>query len=265
MQATGSLKAGSDDVVGSAGSWRIWWMLARNDIARRYRRSTFGPFWLSLSTGAMVLGLGIVYSTIFRTEIHTYLPFLATSLVFWGFISSTVTETCNSFVEAEDIIKQISLPRYIFVQRVVLRNVIVLAHNLVIIPITMLALWFAPGEWAVLSLIGIAITTANLAWIGLLLAILSIRFRDVPMIVQNIMQLGFFITPVLYRPSQLGLDHPLVTLNPFATMLDLMRGPLLGTIPPLTSYATMIILAGIGWGLALWALGRFGRRVVYWL
>lgn len=265
MQALSSLRAGSGDVLGSASSWRVWWMLARNDIARRYRRSLLGPFWLSLSTGAMVVGLGIVYSTIFRTDIHTYLPFLAASFVFWSFMSTTVTESCNAFSEAEDVIKQIDLPRYIFVQRVIIRNLIVLAHNVVIIPLTMLVMLFVPGEFSALSLLGVAITVVNLSWLGTLVALISIRFRDVPVIVQNVMQLGFFITPVMFRPSQLPPDHPLVTLNPFAVLLDLMRAPLLGSIPPLSSYVAMFVLAFFGWAIALIAVGRFGRRVVYWL
>jgi ABC-type polysaccharide/polyol phosphate export permease len=265
LQALSQTQVGLSDVVASAGSWRIWWMFARNDIARRYRRSSLGPFWLTLSMGVMVLGLGIVYSTIFQTDLRSYLPFLAASLVFWAFMSSTVIETCGAFAEGEDVIRQMDLPKYIFVQRIVVRNLMVLLHNIVIIPITMLILWAPPGEWVILSVLGVLITVANLTWFGAVLALVSIRFRDVPMIVQNVMQLGFFITPVMFRPTQLGYDHPLVALNPFAALLDLMRGPLLGTIPPVSSYVVMIVLAIVGWFVALWSIGRFAPRVVYWL
>ena len=259
------IAAGAADVARAQTAWRIWWMLARNDIARRYRRSSLGPFWLTLSMGVMVAGLGVVYTTIFRTSIGEYLPFLACSLVFWTFMSVTVIESCGAFSESENIIRQIDIANFSFVQRVVLRNLIILGHNIIIIPATMLVLAFAPGWTAPLFLVGVLLTIVNLTWLGYVLAITSTRFRDVPLIVQNVMQLGFFITPVMFQPSQLGHSHPLLVFNPFAILLELMRAPLLGSTPPLSSYFTASIAAVVGWTFAVWLCGRFGKRVIYWL
>jgi len=259
------IAAGASDVARALAAWRIWWMLARNDIGRRYRRSSLGPFWFTISMGVMVAGLGIVYTTIFRTSIGEYLPFLACSLVFWTFMSVTIIESCGAFAESEDIIRQIDISNFAFVQRVVLRNVIILGHNIIIIPVTMALLAFAPGWAAPLFLVGVLLTIFNLTWLGYVLAITSTRFRDVPLIVQNVMQLGFFITPVMFRPGQLGETHPLVVFNPFAVLLDLMRGPLIGSIPPLSSYVAATLVGVAGWAFAFWICGRFGKRVIYWL
>lgn len=63
-------------------SWRIWLMLAWNDVRRRYRRSGLGQFWLTLSMATMVGGLGFVYSNLFRVDVTKYLPYIAVTFVF---------------------------------------------------------------------------------------------------------------------------------------------------------------------------------------
>src|SRR5262245_10142871 len=98
------------DITGAARGPRLWLLLGWQDIKQRYRRSLLGPFWLTISTAVMVLALGLLYATIFRTPIHEYLPYLATGLVIWMFISGTVSEGCQAFIASDGIIKQVRTP-----------------------------------------------------------------------------------------------------------------------------------------------------------
>ena len=75
---------GASDVAGGFKSWRMWWMLAKNDVVRRYRRSRIGQWWLTLSMAAMIGGMSLVYSGLFNTPMADYLPYLGTGLVLWG-------------------------------------------------------------------------------------------------------------------------------------------------------------------------------------
>ncbi len=146
-----------------------------------------------------------------------------------------------------------------------MRNIIIFAHNLIILPIVYL-ISETPISWhAALFIPGFAIVLANLAWIGYVLAILSARFRDIPQIVQSIVQVAFFISPVVFKPSQLRVDHPVLIFNPFASMLDVMREPLLGQLPNITSYLILLGLLVFGWLLGLVFAGKYSHRVVYWL
>jgi lipopolysaccharide transport system permease protein len=256
---------GAADVLGGFGSWRMWWMLAKNDVIRRYRRSRVGQLWLTLSMGVMIGGMGVVYSALFGTPMGNYLPHLGIGLVLWGLISQTITESCASFIENENIIRQIALPRFTYLLRTISRNVFVFGHNLIIIPF-LLVFGQIPVNWAFLLFIpGLVIVLANLAWISYLLAILSARFRDIPQIVASVMLVMFFVSPVIFKPSQLPADHPVIIFNPFASMLDVMREPLLGNLPHLSSYAILGCLFVLGWLFTLAFAGKYSHRVVYWL
>lgn len=261
----GLLVRGAADVLGGFGSWRMWWMLARNDVVRRYRRSRLGQLWLTLSMAVTIFGIGAVYSSLFGTSLASYMPHLATGLVLWGLISSTINESCASFTENESIIRQIALPRFTYLLRTLARNLLVFAHNLIILPVVYF-LTGSPIDWHILLFVpGLLLASANLAWIGYLVAMLSTRFRDVPQIVQSIVQVAFFISPVIFKPSQLRADHPVLTLNPFASMLDVTREPLLGQVPSPISYFVLLGLLIVGWLLSLAFAGKFSHRIVYWL
>lgn len=256
---------GATDVVGGIGAWRMWWMLAKNDVVRRYRRSRVGQLWLTLSMAVMIFGMGAVYASLFGTVLSDYLPHLGTGLVLWGLISQTIIESCSSFTENESIIRQVALPRFTYLLRTIARNLFVFAHNLIILPVVFLV-FGSPINWYILLFLpGLLLVLANLAWVGYLLAILSARFRDIPQIVASVVQVAFFISPVVFKPSQLRVDHPVLILNPFASMLDVMREPLLGNLPGTTSYFILLSMLVIGWLFTLAFSGKYSHRVVYWL
>lgn len=261
----GLVAHGLADVVGGFGSWRMWWMLAKNDVVRRYRRSRLGQFWLTLSMAVMIFGMGGVYATLFNQSIGNYLPHLGTGLVLWGLISTTINESCLSFTENESIMRQVALARFTYLLRTIARNLFIFAHNLIILPVVYL-LCGTPLDWHILLFIpGLGLVLCNLAWIGYFLAILSTRFRDIPQIVASIVQVAFFLSPVMFKPSQLRVDHPILILNPFASMLDVMREPLIGALPSMTSYLILVGLLVAGWLATLAFAGKYSARVVYWL
>jgi lipopolysaccharide transport system permease protein len=246
--------------------WRLAWALAWLDIRNRYRGSVLGPFWLTLSTGVMVLGLGLLYSTLFRFDLADYLPHLAISLVMWNLMAQVVTDATVSLTSAETIIRQMPLPYTVHAMRAVLRNAIIVAHNLPLILVVFLASGRVPGAEAVLLPFGLLILALNAFAATLLLGMLCARFRDIGPIVGSVMQLAFFMTPVLWKPSLLAPHlQPLLLLNPFYTVLETVRGPLVeGGGPPLAWAAAIFytaLLLGAAWAFFV----RFRGRVAYWV
>src|SRR5262245_37934316 len=75
------------DIVHGAQAWRVWMMLGWQDIRQRYRRSTLGPFWITISMGAMIGGIGLLYAGMFKTSVADYFPFLALGFIVWGLMS----------------------------------------------------------------------------------------------------------------------------------------------------------------------------------
>jgi lipopolysaccharide transport system permease protein len=245
--------------------WPLAWKLGWLDIKLRYRGSMLGPFWLTLSTGAMVAGLGLLYSTLFKLDVHDYLPFISLSIVLWGFLSTMVSESCAAFTEAEAIIRSVRMPFFVFSIRTVIRNILVLAHNIVVVVIVFAIFRLWPG-WNGLYLIpALAVWIINSLALTLLLGGFCTRFRDIQPIVNSVMQIAFFMTPVIWKPEQLGPRVFMLAANPFYDMLEIVRAPLLGTSPGaivwLATMAYSVALLAIAWAFFVHAR----RRVAFWL
>jgi lipopolysaccharide transport system permease protein len=96
-------------------------------------------------------------------------------------------------------------------------------------------------------------------------AVLSARYRDIPVMIQNILNILFWFTPLMYFPEQLGNKRFIVDYNPLSHMVALVREPLLGGTPSLNDWLIVLALAVFGWLGAFLFFARFRARVVYWL
>jgi ABC-type polysaccharide/polyol phosphate export permease len=163
------------------------------------------------------------------------------------------------------MLSQTSLPMFTFVWRTVLRNLITLAHHMVIV----LGVLIFFGYWQVmnlpLALLGLLFLVVNAAWISLLASICSARFRDVPQIVISVMQFALFMTPVFWRPEGKLVGHAVLEANPFYHMLQAVRGPLMGKPVELDSYLFLGVMAVLGWAFAFTVFSRTRRRIVHYL
>jgi lipopolysaccharide transport system permease protein len=80
------------DMVEGLALWRLWFRLGWNDILQKYRRSVLGPFWVTASTAAMVVALGVLYAKLFNERIDDFIPFFCAGLLVWNLIASYLTE-----------------------------------------------------------------------------------------------------------------------------------------------------------------------------
>ncbi|MDR0587731.1 MAG: ABC transporter permease [Burkholderiales bacterium] len=242
-------------------------LLGWQDLRQRYRRSTLGPFWLTISQGVMIGMMGVLFSQIFKTEIEEFLPFIAIGMIMWGYISSTIIESGMVFVASEGIIKQLPIPIFTHVLRMMWRNILIFGHNLLIVPLVLLAVQKSLGWVALWSIPGFILVTVNLTWIVLLFGILCTRYRDMPQIVASLVQVVFFLTPIMWMPKLLPerTGAYLLDFNPFYHLLSIVREPILGAMPSLLNWGVSLGLAVAGWGVALLFYGRYKARVPYWL
>lgn len=258
--------AGLEDIRYGVVGWRMWAMLAWNDVRRRYRRSGLGQFWLTLSMAATIGGLGFVYANLFGVHVSTYLPYIAVTFVIWGIISNVVMESCQALSEADSLLRQLPLPRSLFSFRVIARNLIVAAHNVVIIPVVFFLFDVGVNANILWLAAGLVLLVVNAFWVAYLLSIICARYRDVPQIVSSIMQVVFFITPVMYLPAQLAQRGvSVLKWNPFANLLEVVRDPILGNAPSVWALGSCTIMAIVGLAVVIPFAGRYAPRVVYWM
>ncbi len=243
-------------------------VLAWQDIRQAYRRSAIGPFWLTIGMAIQILTMGFVFGLIFKTDLGEYLPFLATSIIFWGLISTTITEGCSTFTSSEAMIKQLNLPHYQYVVRTVWRNLVSTCHNAVILPLVLLLFSKVPGLNVLAFIPGIALLILNLTWVIWLLGLITARFRDMQPIATSAMTIAFYVTPVMWYPSLIGdseLAHHLLGLNPFYHWLQLVRLPILDQLPTIENWGLSLLSATVGWAILLASNKRYKNMIAYWV
>ena len=254
-----------EDIRDGVMLWRLAFTLAWIDIRLRYRGSMLGPFWLTISTGVMVGMLGFLYAKLFKMDLAEYLPFLALSQVLWGFTATMVGEACSTFTDMEGLIRSVRMPMFVFSMRVVVRNLVVLAHNVVVIVVVFAIFRVWPGWQALLIIPGLLLWVCNALALTLLLGGLCARFRDITPIVNSLMQIAFFVTPVIWKPSQLGHYQVYLPLNPLYDLLEVVRAPMLGEPQSLLAWGGAILFSAAICGLSWAFFVRARGRVAFWV
>ncbi|WP_394167743.1 ABC transporter permease [Photobacterium piscicola] len=253
------------DIWLSLKQWELWTTLGWLELRQRYKRSIVGPFWITLSMGILILALGVIYGELFKMELKTYLPMLAIGLVFWTFMSNIINEGSTAFISSATYISQLPTTKFIYILQVFWRNLMMLCHNIVIVLAVLIYFDTLTLSSIPLFLVGFFIVIINLIWVALFLAILSVRFRDIPQIVTSIMQVVFYITPILFSGQMLAKYSVLLQFNPFSWFIDMLRSPLLSENVNPQSYISSIILAIVGIIFTLFMFSRTKNKISYWV
>lgn len=243
----------------------VWRQLAFNDTRSKYRLSTLGTIWITMSTAVLVLTIGIIYGQFFGQDMSEYLPYFAVGYIIWTYIASVVNEASTTLVSSSGWIKAANLPIVFYVMRMLHRNLIVLLHNLVIIVLMWIVLAL-PLSWSALLVIpALLMIHIFLAGASIIISIICVRYRDIPPMIGAITQVFFFATPIIWYPEQLKFGRALIDFNPVGYLLAIARDPLLGR--PVSGFdwlvaATIVAVTVAG---AAWVYVRYRSRVVYWV
>jgi ABC-2 type transport system permease protein len=283
------------DLKAGVRARELWSHLGWQDIKQRYRRSVIGPFWITISQAVIALGLGLLYSQLFKVPVEVFLPYISTGFILWGFISGCLSEGMETFISNEGLIKQLPAPLSVYMFRTVWRQTLLLAHNMIVY-VAVLVIFFGalskpyslsegvcqsghichPGlSWTiVLAIPGFLLLALNAGWVTLLLGIISTRFRDIPQVINALVQLMFYGTPIVWPVDQLmsggtrsGMSWilPIVKANPLYHFMQVTRAPLLGQEFTVGSWIVVVSITVVGWALALVAMRNYRARVSYWV
>jgi len=256
------------DLVASARMWHIWTRLGLQDVRLKFRRSAIGPGWVFVNLAVLVLAIGFIYANLLGQSPRDFIPYLTAGLILWGYLTSSIVEGGNAFINAEGYIKQISLPIYVYVFRsfvtIGLNTLISLTAFVIValiyrVPIAIGTLFVVPGLLMVMAASLLLIT---------IFAHLNTRFRDIAQMAAVGMQVLFYATPVIF-PADLLLRRRrelafVVELNPMYHLIEIVRHPLLAAEPAAAaSYAAVgLILVVLGIGSAA-VIAAFQRRIVF--
>jgi ABC-type polysaccharide/polyol phosphate export permease len=253
------------EIARTIQNYGLWSTLGWADIKFRYRRTMIGPFWLVISTGVTILAIGVLYAGLFRKQTADYIPYLACGMIIWGFVNTTIIEGCNVFITAAPIIKSSSIPLSVHVFRLLWRNTIIFLHSVVVILVAWTYYQWELEPSALFAIAGLIILGVFLFGLVLVLSVICTRFRDMPQIVTSLLQLLFFLSPIIWTPSEAMRASPIVWLNPFYSLIEVVRAPLLAQAVGVREWGIAIGSAALILVIGLMMYGRFRRLIAYWL
>ena len=239
--------------------------LGWEDVKQRYIRTLLGPLWIIISTGIWVAVMAFVMASLFGQPVAHSLPFIAAGVSIWNFIGGIMTESCSLFPVNASLLQAINLPITVHVLRFLIRNVILFAHNFIILLLVFFichiglhlnTLWVIPG---------FIILLLNSFWVTFFLSLTNLRFRDIQQIIATSMMILPFVTPIFWEKSFLQKHHWIANINPFYHFVEIVRAPLLGQTVPLLSWGVTLGFTVFGLLGVLWMFSKYKHRIIFWL
>lgn len=209
--------------------------LAIRDIKVRYRQTLLGVAWAVLQPLAFMLIFTLVFAKFgqISSDGAPYALFSYTGLVPWTFFATALTLCVNSVAANMSLVKKIYFPREVFPLGVVIGCVVDFAIAAGLMAVLLLIYRYPVGRQLVWLPWLIGIELLCIISLGLLVAALNVFYRDIKYIVPLGVQLGMFITPVIYSVSQVPERfRGWYMLNPMAVVIDGMRRVILQGRPP---------------------------------
>jgi ABC-type polysaccharide/polyol phosphate export permease len=238
------------------------------DIKRRYRRSYLGPFWTTTSLTINILIVTTIFTSIGEGSIWANLPYTAIGVLLWHFISTNALESCDTFIQAATIIRQANAPIYVYIYRVIFRNLVFFFHNLLIIIIVFLVAPWHIGLEAFYALAGFLFLLINIFSLSILLSIFTARFRDIGQLVTNLLPIIFYITPIIWKRGFTEIVSKIdniIIFNPIYSSISVIREPLLGQPVDINCWYVVITITPVLFLTSIYCYGKLSKRVAFWI
>lgn len=239
--------------------------LVKQFLVLRYRRTLFGYLWTLINPLMMISIMSIVFSALLNQNIADFSIFLFAGMIPWTFFSSTVSQSSGAILQNEAIIKKIYIPKIIFPVSIIIGNLI---DNLLMLLIFVLFVSVVGGSvveglvYLIPSYLILAVFTSG---VSLIVATVSVYFRDVQHLIGILLQGVFFLSPIIYPKSRIeGLAGDIVDINPMTGIVEIFREPLMsGSISNMEIYSAPAYVAGITFVAGALVFRYFEDKLVY--
>jgi ABC-type polysaccharide/polyol phosphate export permease len=238
--------------------------LAWIEVKLKYDRSILGPFWISISMVILILGLSYAYGSIFDLSAIKSLPWIASGVVTWQFITTTIEESCQKFITPESL--NISLSPIEFILINVFKNLIIFFHNFAVLILILIFTETTFNYNFLFIFYGLIILIINSLCVGVIFGFLCCRYRDFILIVRNLLFIIFLITPIFWSPEVLSKNRfLLVDYNIVFHTIQTIRDPLLGnSISSFTFYFTILFTFFLSF-FSFLIYKKYKRKYVFWI
>lgn len=217
----------------------------RGEFKSRFARSNLGGLWFILHPLAQALIFSVVLSEVLRARLpQTNIPgafpiYLLSGMAAWGLFSEILTRSMTVFIEQASVMKKIAFPRLCL--PIILGGTALINHILLLAAIFVAFVFFGhfPGGTLILLPLGIVLIAALGFGLGVILGVMNVFMRDVAQVMAIVLQLWFWVTPIVYPKEVLPAQFQFVmTINPMAPLVALYQDALL--FDRWTSLSTLI-------------------------
>ncbi|MEO1051784.1 MAG: ABC transporter permease [Bacteroidota bacterium] len=247
--------------------WRykdLFWLLAYRDYRIRYAQTALGFVWAFIQPFATLLIFTVVFGVAAKVDTKDipYPLFAICGMTAWTFFSYVLSNSSNSIITSQQMVKKIYFPRLIIPLSKAVVGIIDFFIALLFIVILCIYYKFVPSANIIyLPLFAIMTIISSLA-VGIWMSALTIRFRDLQHVVPFLVQLGLYATPIAYPAEMLVTSLPkwatvVYFINPMAGAVEGFRWSILGGQPPNDYIYISFILV-----LVLFVTGLFYFRKV---
>ncbi len=237
--------------------------LVWRDIKIRYRQTLLGGVWAVLQPLMAMLIFTFVFNRLagVRSDGPPYPLFAFAGLAPWVFFSNALTASSNSLVANQQLVAKIYFPRIFIPIGAVAALLVDLGFSLLLLFVLMIKYHWALTFHALELPVYIVAAVLSASGLGLTFSALNVNFRDIKYAVPFIIQMGLFVTPVIYPVSYLPARlRPLLALNPMTGVVMGFRSALLGTPMDLSVLRLSLIVSVILFAAGLLIFRRMERR-----
>jgi lipopolysaccharide transport system permease protein len=219
-------------------------VLVARDLKARYRGSVLGLLWTLLNP---LLHMGIyvlLFAVYMRAAMEHYAAFLLCGLLPWIWFSSSLLLGATSIIEGGSILKKVFFPAQVLPTVTVMANFMNFVLSIPIL-VVILLLYGVPFGASVLVLpLIVACQFAFTLGLTFVVSAVSVRYRDVPQILGQLLTFWFFLSPIIYSVAQVPESFRAVVLfNPFAPFVVAYQHILLyNTLPSLGAWGQMLFI-----------------------
>lgn len=260
------MDSGIASLFRAASQWRLWVTFAWEDLKSTYRRSAFGALWISISfilfIGVKALIFGSIYQQINGSYFNAYLML---GFFSWQYITLSLTSGPNTFTGNENWIRNDPIDLPVFAFQSIARTSFDLVLTGGVVVLGLFVFGYGASWWSLLAIPAILLYVANALWVVLFLGVVCARYRDIGFLIQSLIRVFLFLTPIFWLPSQLPeAVRDILWWNPFAHYLAILRTPILDQTPAIESWIFVGTITVVGWIAALSVFLLFRRRIVFW-
>ncbi len=232
--------------------------LIARDIKIKYRRSVLGVLWTLLNPLCMMIVLSVVFSNLFKFDIENFPLYLLSGQVVFNFFSDATTSAMSSIISSASLIKKVYVPKYLFVFSHIFSSFINLMASFTALILVMIATR-AELHWTTLLVpIPLLLIVFFSLGVGLVLAAITVKFRDIMHLYSVFITALMYLTPVIYPMSILPeWMIKIVNLNPITNILVMFRNVMLyNTFFGWKSLSIAVIETSVMLAIGLWVFYR---------